>query len=360
MLIACALLLATPLLAAQEAPLEEKASLGELLRVLEREPASDRTALAHFALGDLFLDRGDWESAARHLQLAREGALRGSQDDVAERALERMAVIGRLILRPLAGKSRWRESRPYLPEHVGIDKPRGIAAGPGGELVVTQANRAALLDASGAPTVARDLRGIVRAAHAANGAGAVIGADGVSAIDAQSVIRFERPGGGDLDRILAAYQGPSGNWEVISRRAAEISRHAADGRVLETFRTTMLNEPIDLAVSRDGSIHVLDAGSRQAPPSVLRFDADGNFREAFRADWRRPVALDIDFLGNHYVLDAGNLQVLVYDPVGNPLATIGPVLPGGQELRAPEDVAVDRAVRIFIADSRLGTVLVLE
>jgi len=60
------------------------------------------------------------------------------------------------------------------------------------------------------------------------------------------------------------------------------------------------------------------------------------------------------------VLDAGTLQVLVYDPFATPIATIGPILPSAQELRAPEDVAVDARARIFIADSRLGTVLVVE
>ena len=121
-----------------------------------------------------------------------------------------------------------------------------------------------------------------------------------------------------------------------------------------------MTEPIDLAVGEDGAIHVLDAGSRSQAPSVLRFGADGRFEESFRANWKRPTAIDVDPFGNRYVLDTGKLQVLVYDPFAAPIATLGPILPSAQELRAPEDIAVDARARIFIADSRLGTVLVVE
>jgi hypothetical protein len=173
-------------------------------------------------------------------------------------------------------------------------------------------------------------------------------------------VSFSRPQGGALDRIVAAAQDDFGNWTVLSRRAAEVFRYDPNGRLLETLRLGPMTQPVDLALGEDGAIHVLDAGSRSQAPSVLRFAPDGRFEELFRAEWRRPVALDVDPLGNRYVLDAGTLQVLVYDPAAAPVATIGPTLPSAQELRAPEDIAVDARARIFIADSRLGTVLVVE
>lgn len=340
----------------------ERQAAGELLRVLEREAESEWTPRAHFELGDLLLMRGDWQNAARHLRLAREGALGGTggSGNVAGDALERMTLIHRLILRPLAGQERWLESRGYLPAQAGIERPRGVAAGAGGRLVVTETNRAAILDADGSPISARDLRGAVRPSHAAAGSPGVVTADGVTGIEDSRTVSFGRVGGGELDRIVAAHRDDFGNWTVLSRRSAEVLRYDPQGRPLETLRVATLTQPIDVAVGRDGAIHVLDAGARSTPPSVLRFAADGRFEEAFRADWRRPVALDVDAFGNRYVLDAGTLQVLVYDPVATPLAALGPVMPGGQELRTPEDVAVDGQARIFVADSRLGQVLVLE
>ena len=340
----------------------ERETVAELLRVLEREPESERTPRAHFELGDLLLKRGDWQTAAEHLRLAREGALRrGEADgDVAVGSLERTTLMHRLILRPVAGQERWLAARSYLPDRAGIERPRGVAAGADGRIVVTEANRAAILNAGGAPSAARDLRGAVRPSHAAAGAPGVIAADGVTGIEDPRTVAFTRPGGGDLDRIVAAHRDDSGAWTLLSRRSAEVLRFDPEGRPLETLRVATMIQPIDLAVGGDGAIHVLDAGARSTPPSVLRFAADGRFEEAFRADWRRPVALDVDPFGNRYVLDAGTMQVLVYDPAAVPLATLGPVLPGGRELRAPEDVAVDGQARIFIADSRLGDVLVLE
>lgn len=341
---------------------DAREAAGELLRVLEREAESEWTPRAHFELGDLLLMRGDWQNAAEHLRLAREGALRGGRadGDVAGDALERMTLIHRLILRPLAGQERWPGSRGYLPAQAGIERPRGVAAGADGRLVVTETNRAAILDANGAPAAARDLRGAVRPSHAATGSPGVVTAGGVTGVEDPRTVSFTRVGGGELDRILAAHRDDFGNWTLLSRRSAEVLRYDPQGRPLETLRVATLTQPIDVAVGRDGAIHVLDAGARSTPPSVLRFTADGRFEEAFRVAWRRPVALDVDAFGNRYVLDAGTLQVLVYDPVAAPLATLGPVLPGGQELRAPEDVAVDGQARIFIADSRLGDVLVLE
>ena len=343
----------------------EREAGGELLRVLEREAESVWTPRAHFELGDLLLMRGDWQDAARHLRLAREGALggnggNGGNGNVAGDALERMTLIHRLILRPLAGQERWLDSRGYLPAPTGIERPRGVAAGADGRLVVTEANRAALLDADGAPASARDLRGIVRPSHAAADSPGVITADGVTGIEDPRTVSFSRVGGGELDRIVAAHRDGFGNWTVLSRRSAEVLRYDAQGRPIETLRVAALTQPVDVAVGRDGAIHVLDAGARSTPPSVLRFAADGRFEEAFRVDWRRPVALDVDAFGNRYVLDAGTLQILVYDAFATPLAALGPVLPGGQELRAPEDVAVDGQARIFVADSRLGQVVVLE
>ncbi len=338
---------------------------GELLRVLEREAQSEWTPRAHYELGELLLTRGDWQGAVDHLRLAREGWLRqaaGAEPGtgLADAALDRMTLIHRLILRPLTGKEPWSRSRPYLPEQAGIERPRGVAAGANGELLVTEPNRVAILDPNGSPSSARDLRGIVRPSQSSGGVGAVITADGVTRLQDLVTVSFARPQGGTLDRIVAAHQDEFGNWTILSRRTAEVLRYDPDGRPLETLRLGMMNQPIDLAVGEDGAIHVLDAGSRSQAATVLRFGKDGDFEESFRADWNRPTAIDVDPFGNRYVLDASSLQVLVYDPHAVPVATIGPILPSAQELRAPEDIAVDARARIFIADSRLGAVLVVE
>ena len=43
-----------------------------------------------------------------------------------------------------------------------------------------------------------------------------------------------------------------------------------------------------------------------------------------------------------------------------PRWTLGPILPGGVELRDPRDIAVDAAGRVLIADRGLSAIIVIE
>ena len=87
--------------------------------------------------------------------------------------------------------------------------------------------------------------------------------------------------------------------------------------------------------------------------------ADGS-GEISGADWKRPVALDLDRLGNLYVLDRGNGTVEMFDAGGRRTARLGLVLGGGVELRSPADLAVDGSGRLFIADNKLPFVVMLD
>ena len=65
-------------------------------------------------------------------------------------------------------------------------------------------------------------------------------------------------------------------------------------------------------------------------------------------------------MGSIYVLDEGSARLYAYRADGEPFATIGPVLPGGITLRSPRDVAVDGMARVYIADPRQGSFVVLQ
>ena len=354
------------------------AAAGELLQVLEREAENEWTARAHLELAELVLEDGDWRLAADHLWQARQAALgarSGEPDedssalDVARLALERMTGIHRLILRPLAGHNPWTTARAYLPhdylpEKLKLKKPRFVAAGPGGELLMTDDTRAVFLDADRQVTATRELRGLARPslgpAGPLGGLKAIVPTAGMVMLgDEPSGVTLQRPSGGKLDQIITAHRGPFGNWTVLSGREDNVLRYLPDGRFRD-FSDTAMARPIDLAIGPAGTIHVLDAGSRQTPAALLTFTSDGSLEKSFRAIWRRPAALDVDRFGNRYVLDQRSNQVLVYDPEGNQLAALGPVLPGGIELRAPTDLAVDGMGRIFIAEGSLATVLAVE
>lgn len=356
---------------------EGGAAAGELLEVLEREPPNGWTPRAHLELADLVLADGDWRLAADHYWRARQTALGGAAPDaeapgavdVAGLALERMTRIHRLILRPLAGGHPWSGIRlplpsGYLPEKQRLKRPRSLAAGPRGELIVADDGRFVLFDPRGNAIATRELKALSRPSI---GPAGPLGGAGAVAVASNAAIRvgdpvpvsFERPSGGRLGQIVTAYRGPFGNWTVLSRQTDVVLRYDPAGKLLD-FAAVPMTRPVDLAVSQSGDIHVLDAGSGDAPPAVLRFSADGQLEHTFSADWRRPVALDVDPLGNAYVLENREKQVLVYDAEGNRIAVLGPVLSANVELRSPNDIAVDGMGRIFIAEGRLDTVVALE
>lgn len=354
------------------------AAAGELLNVLEREGVNEWTARAHLELAELVLDNGDWRLAADHFWQARQGALRETNAepdesphavDVARLALERMTRIHRLILRPEAGHSPWTKARvylphDYLPDKLQLKKPRFVAAGPGGELLMTDDSRAVLLDADRKVAATRELKGLARPslgpAGPLGGLSAILPtASAVMTAGDPSAVTLERPSGGRLDQIVTAHRGPFGHWTVLSRRTNRVLRYLPHGR-LHDYSKAAMARPVDLAFGPAGNVHVLDAGSRETPATVLTLAADGSLESSFSAAWQRPAALDVDPFGNRYVLEQRTNRVFVYDADGNPLSTLGPILPGGIELRAPTDLAVDGMGRLFIAEGRLATVLAVE
>lgn len=356
---------------------ESGTAAGELLEILEREAPNEWTPRAHLELADLVLADGDWLLAADHYWQARQAALGGAASDaeapgaidVAGLALERMTRIHRLILRPLAGGPSWSSiSLPlpggYLPEKQQLKRPRSLAAGPRGELIVADDSRFVLFDPQGNVVSTRELRALARPSI---GPAGPLGGVGPVAVAANAALRvgdpvpvsFERPSGGRLGQIITAYRDPFGNWTVLSRQTDVVLRYDPAGKLLD-FAAVPMTRPVDLAVSPSSDVHVLDAGSGAAAPAVLRFSADGQLQHTFSANWRRPVALDVDPLGNTYVLENREKQILVYDPEGNRIAVLGPVLSANIELRSPNDIAVDGMGRIFIAEGRLETVVALD
>ena len=98
----------------------------------------------------------------------------------------------------------------------------------------------------------------------------------------------------------------------------------------------------------------------QKASTVTRFAAGDNRGErVVTGSWDRAEALAVDPAGNIYVLDRGKRRIEVYGRDGSRITALGPTLPSGLELERPSDLTVDGAGRIWIADTRLG-LIVLE
>jgi hypothetical protein len=160
----------------------------------------------------------------------------------------------------------------------------------------------------------------------------------------------------DLDKLFAGAQGQFGEWWLYDR--------SIDGVVVfdRLARKTLGLAPggglnvADVADAPLGRIVVL--GGRDS--RVLVIGPERTPLGGFTGSWRRADAIATDQLGNVYVLDRASNQIDVRTSGGVKIATLGPVLPGGIELKSPEDIAVDAFGRILIADSRLEAPVVLE
>ncbi|MCB1035854.1 MAG: hypothetical protein KDD47_18685, partial [Acidobacteria bacterium] len=157
-----------------------------------------------------------------------------------------------------------------------------------------------------------------------------------------------------LKRVEAGLSGALGQWYLLDPGDERVQVFVPRGQFLSSL---MEGDPVDLAQDLQGRLYVLDRKAGK----VLRYAANGNSDgTAAAGDWRKAEAVAIDILGRVYVLDRGSASIDVWSPGGKKLVSVGPVLPGGIELRNPLDLSLDASGRLYVVDSRLEAVVVLE
>ena len=109
-----------------------------------------------------------------------------------------------------------------------------------------------------------------------------------------------------LGKLEAGAQGLFGRKIVLDREIDTPAVYARSGSLLETLP---LDGAVDVASDGRGQIYVLTT----KPSRVSVFGPDHRLRRAFSTSVDRPVALDVDQLGNIYLLDTGRKAVEVTD-----------------------------------------------
>jgi outer membrane protein assembly factor BamD (BamD/ComL family) len=321
------------------------------LSTLEGEPMSEWTMRARLGLARIYLERGDWALAAETFQQAINEAVSLGHADVAAEARLNLTLAHRLMLRPAAGEQRWQTGRAVRAAGVGR-KPAGVAAtGDGRVLVVDEyPGRAVLLD--GETVVAtRAYEEAYRPFFARDGRALV--PSGTTVWDVESggqAGNFMGPSKAPVRRLNGGAEGIF-QWFTFEQKPNRVLTYRTEARM---SRTMSEEAPIDIATDGQGRLHVL------GPSGVARFNPAGEAStKLISGGFSKPIALDVDPMGNVYVLDLGG-QVDMFDARGQKLDTVGPAFPGGITLGQPVDLAVDGTGRIFLLDARPGALYVLE
>ncbi|MBI5893744.1 MAG: NHL repeat-containing protein [Deltaproteobacteria bacterium] len=142
--------------------------------------------------------------------------------------------------------------------------------------------------------------------------------------------------------LFFAGASSGGDFEVVSRLFT-----------IE-LKTDPMKHPSDVAVSKDGSIYVLDGVNNR----VLVFNAAGGFLFKFgkggsdKGEMNFPLGLCLDGEGRVYVADSGNHRVQMFTSDGRYINQIDLKGVNGNKPPDPTDVAVDEQKKVlYIVDN---------
>ena len=163
--------------------------------------------------------------------------------------------------------------------------------------------------------------------------------------------QFQRPSGICLDVKGNVYVGDPGN-----RRISEFDR---GGRAVSEYRveTEGFGEPRGLA--SDGFyVYVADAKRGE----VVRVDPERRLCSAFSGPSRRisPWGIEATPLGDIYVSERENSQVLIFDGEGRLKGSFGRYGKGPGEFRRPAGIGVDQMRKVYVCDPERGEIEVFD
>lgn len=320
------------------------------LATLEGEPMSEWTMRSRLGLARIYLDRGDWILAAETLQQAINEAVALSFEEVAEEARVNLTLAHRLMLRPAAGDKRWQTGGRASGVSPG-KKPAGVAAaGDGRVVIVDEYPGRAVLVQSGSVLKSRTFEEAYRPFFGRDGRAWVPAGTLIWDLEGETRENFMGPSRAPVRRLNGGAEGIF-QWFTFEEKPNRVLTYRSESRM---SRAMPVGEPIDIAADGQGRLHVLNASG------VLRFNPSGETStRLISGGLAKPIALDVDPMGNVYVLDRGG-RLDVFDSRGQKFDTLGPSFPGGVSLGSPVDVAVDATGRIYLLDGKPAALYVLE
>ncbi|MDX1382638.1 MAG: tetratricopeptide repeat protein [Thermoanaerobaculia bacterium] len=325
----------------------------DFLGAIEEESRSPWMGQAYYGLGRSLMDSQEWVGAADALQsvLAQEDA----SEDLKAQARIDLAFLHRHWLRPSLGQARWLSSRPLPISGATLKRPLRVAAARDGSVVILDAaqDQAIHVAADGNVLKRASLAQIRDVWWSADGRPFATVNDALVAIDTNERESFT-PAGIPIKNLGSGQRGIFRQWFALDRDKKTL--WTFDRRGQAKVLSTEAQDFSDLEHAPRGELLILDRKDR----SVTRLDMNGDRVGRFSGDWKRPESITADTYGNVYVLDVGEKKIGIHAPDGSRLGEVGPGLPGGGELRSPEDIAIDGLGRLLIADRGQSQVFILE
>ena len=141
---------------------------------------------------------------------------------------------------------------------------------------------------------------------------------------------------------------------VSDHSTSKIYIYSAQGTYLKTFApkgNLGAWEPLGLAFGPDGTLVATDVEGTGPAHRVVKFSPDGTLVQSMGVtDLSFPNGIAVDQHGNTAVADSNDGRLVIFNPAGKIVASIGHGL-GAGDLGLPRGVALDGAGRLYVVDS---------
>jgi DNA-binding beta-propeller fold protein YncE len=166
---------------------------------------------------------------------------------------------------------------------------------------------------------------------------------------------------------LAITSSPDGKIFVADTGNSQIKVFTSNGKLLNTFGKGILNYPFGLTYA-DSKLYVADPNmmkisvfddqGQQLAPLLEKMQlplAGGNLGEIIR-----PTGIQRNAEGNFYITDVGNQCVVVLDPSGRFVKSIGSRGTEDGHFQYPNALAISSEQKLYVSDSNNGRIQIFD